>query len=85
VDFLRYYAREVRQNFDESTHRPLGPVVCISPWNFPLAIFIGQISAALSSAERHERSITPCGRRVDAQCMMGEPAGSLARESGRLV
>src|SRR3546814_1711578 len=27
--------------------RALGPVVCISPWNFPLAIFIGQVAAAL--------------------------------------
>ncbi len=26
---------------------PLGPVVCISPWNFPLAIFAGQVAAAL--------------------------------------
>ncbi|MGL5266054.1 MAG: L-glutamate gamma-semialdehyde dehydrogenase, partial [Plesiomonas shigelloides] len=31
------------------THRPLGPVVCISPWNFPLAIFTGQIAAALAA------------------------------------
>ncbi|HCB25140.1 MAG TPA: delta-1-pyrroline-5-carboxylate dehydrogenase, partial [Citrobacter freundii] len=29
--------------------RPLGPVVCISPWNFPLAIFSGQIAAALAA------------------------------------
>src|SRR6185312_542239 len=29
--------------------RPLGPVLCISPWNFPLAIFTGQISAALAA------------------------------------
>ncbi|MGL4269388.1 MAG: L-glutamate gamma-semialdehyde dehydrogenase, partial [Plesiomonas sp.] len=35
--------------FDNETHRPLGPVVCISPWNFPLAIFIGQIAAALAA------------------------------------
>ncbi|WP_420140946.1 L-glutamate gamma-semialdehyde dehydrogenase, partial [Sphingomonas sp.] len=28
-------------------HRPLGPVTCISPWNFPLAIFTGQVAAAL--------------------------------------
>ncbi len=27
--------------------QPLGPIVCISPWNFPLAIFIGQVAAAL--------------------------------------
>ncbi len=49
VDFLRYYACQVRHDFDNETHRPLGPVVCISPWNFPLAIFTGQIAAALAA------------------------------------
>jgi len=49
VDFLRYYAAQVRQHFDNGTHQPLGVVVCISPWNFPLAIFIGQIAAALAA------------------------------------
>ncbi|MCH9406377.1 trifunctional transcriptional regulator/proline dehydrogenase/L-glutamate gamma-semialdehyde dehydrogenase [Pantoea agglomerans] len=49
VDFLYYYAGMVRDNFDNETHRPLGPVVCISPWNFPLAIFTGQIAAALAA------------------------------------
>jgi RHH-type proline utilization regulon transcriptional repressor/proline dehydrogenase/delta 1-pyrroline-5-carboxylate dehydrogenase len=46
VDFLRYYGAQV-------CHRPntmaLGAVACISPWNFPLAIFIGEISAALAA------------------------------------
>lgn len=45
VDFLRYYALRARTELGEAT--PLGPVVCISPWNFPLAIFIGQVAAAL--------------------------------------
>ncbi|MGI4858500.1 MAG: trifunctional transcriptional regulator/proline dehydrogenase/L-glutamate gamma-semialdehyde dehydrogenase [Janthinobacterium lividum] len=49
VDFLRYYGAQVRSEFSNDTHRPLGPVVCISPWNFPLAIFIGQVAAALAS------------------------------------
>ena len=49
VDFLRFYGAEVRSNFDNDTHIPLGPVVCISPWNFPLAIFTGQICAALGA------------------------------------
>ncbi|ARU94247.1 trifunctional transcriptional regulator/proline dehydrogenase/L-glutamate gamma-semialdehyde dehydrogenase [Tatumella citrea] len=49
VDFLRYYAAAVSADFDNDTHRPLGPVVCISPWNFPLAIFTGQIAAALAA------------------------------------
>lgn len=44
VDFLRYYAFEASH---APAHSALGPVLCISPWNFPLAIFIGQVSAAL--------------------------------------
>jgi RHH-type proline utilization regulon transcriptional repressor/proline dehydrogenase/delta 1-pyrroline-5-carboxylate dehydrogenase len=51
VDFLRYYAREAeRREFDPKRRRaPLGVVACISPWNFPLAIFLGQTSAALAA------------------------------------
>jgi RHH-type proline utilization regulon transcriptional repressor/proline dehydrogenase/delta 1-pyrroline-5-carboxylate dehydrogenase len=46
VDFLRYYATQT----EYLTGRlPRGLVGCISPWNFPLAIFTGQISAALSA------------------------------------
>ena len=45
VDFLRYYAVQARAL--GASARPLGPVVCISPWNFPLAIFTGQVAAAL--------------------------------------
>ncbi len=45
VDFLRYYAVQARALGADA--RPLGPVVCISPWNFPLAIFTGQVAAAL--------------------------------------
>jgi RHH-type proline utilization regulon transcriptional repressor/proline dehydrogenase/delta 1-pyrroline-5-carboxylate dehydrogenase len=49
VDLLRYYSARIRAEFDHATHLPLGPVVCISPWNFPLAIFTGQIAAALAA------------------------------------
>ncbi|HUH60954.1 MAG TPA: trifunctional transcriptional regulator/proline dehydrogenase/L-glutamate gamma-semialdehyde dehydrogenase [Candidimonas sp.] len=49
VDFLRYYADYIKQHFSNDTHVPLGPVVCISPWNFPLAIFTGQVAAALAA------------------------------------
>ncbi|WP_408642941.1 trifunctional transcriptional regulator/proline dehydrogenase/L-glutamate gamma-semialdehyde dehydrogenase [Acidovorax bellezanensis] len=49
IDFLRFYAAQARADFDQRTHQPLGPVVCISPWNFPLAIFVGQIAAALAA------------------------------------
>ncbi len=49
VDFLRYYASQAQCDFAQGTHVPLGPVACISPWNFPLAIFTGQIAAALAA------------------------------------
>jgi RHH-type proline utilization regulon transcriptional repressor/proline dehydrogenase/delta 1-pyrroline-5-carboxylate dehydrogenase len=62
VDFCRFYAGEARRLFATGTampgptgeeniylHRGRGVFVCISPWNFPLAIFIGQVSAALAS------------------------------------
>ncbi|MBO6640415.1 MAG: bifunctional proline dehydrogenase/L-glutamate gamma-semialdehyde dehydrogenase PutA [Roseitalea sp.] len=46
VDFLRYYAAEATKTPDAE---PVGTFACISPWNFPLAIFTGQISAALAA------------------------------------
>ncbi|HEY8102043.1 MAG TPA: bifunctional proline dehydrogenase/L-glutamate gamma-semialdehyde dehydrogenase PutA [Burkholderiaceae bacterium] len=46
VDFLCYYASQVQ---NESNVLAIGPVVCISPWNFPLSIFIGEVSAALAA------------------------------------
>jgi RHH-type proline utilization regulon transcriptional repressor/proline dehydrogenase/delta 1-pyrroline-5-carboxylate dehydrogenase len=47
VDFLRYYGAEATTlDADEA---PLGTIVCISPWNFPLAIFTGQVAAALGA------------------------------------
>ncbi len=49
VDALRYYAAQIRAHFDPATHVPLGTVLCISPWNFPLAIFTGQVAAALAA------------------------------------
>ncbi len=45
VDFLRYYAHLAVGLSGE----PVGVVTCISPWNFPLAIFTGQIAGALSA------------------------------------
>lgn len=61
VDFLRYYAAQAEQGFrtlelpgptGETNTLSLhgrGVFACISPWNFPLAIFLGQISAALAA------------------------------------
>ena len=59
ADFCRYYAAQARATLapralpgpvgesNELRYRGRGVVVCISPWNFPLAIFTGQIVAAL--------------------------------------
>ncbi|MFT4519453.1 MAG: RHH-type proline utilization regulon transcriptional repressor/proline dehydrogenase [Halioglobus sp.] len=45
VDFLRFYAGEAQR----LNAKPVGLFACIAPWNFPLAIFTGQIAAALAS------------------------------------
>ena len=47
VDFCRYYAARAKELMADGTLRPRGVVLCISPWNFPLAIFLGQVSAAI--------------------------------------
>jgi RHH-type proline utilization regulon transcriptional repressor/proline dehydrogenase/delta 1-pyrroline-5-carboxylate dehydrogenase len=48
ADFLRYYGAEAA-GWNAETTGPLGTVVCVSPWNFPLAIFTGQVAAALAA------------------------------------
>jgi RHH-type proline utilization regulon transcriptional repressor/proline dehydrogenase/delta 1-pyrroline-5-carboxylate dehydrogenase len=48
ADFCRYYASLLEAG-PPLPGEPLGPVVAISPWNFPLAIFTGQIAAALGA------------------------------------
>ena len=47
VDFLRYYATQMIDLDANAEVEPLGTMLCISPWNFPLAIFTGQVAAAL--------------------------------------
>jgi RHH-type transcriptional regulator, proline utilization regulon repressor / proline dehydrogenase / delta 1-pyrroline-5-carboxylate dehydrogenase len=62
VDYLRYYASEARRLFGAPVQLPgltgerntltlngRGVFACISPWNFPLAIFTGQVAAALAA------------------------------------
>ncbi len=49
VDFLRYYAAQARVELGVPEIVPIGPVVAISPWNFPLAIFVGEVGAALAA------------------------------------
>ena len=81
VDFLRYYAGQA-EGFSADTHRPLGPVVCISPWNFPLAIFAGQVSAALAVgnpvlAKPAEETPLIAARAVEILREAGVPAGAV--------
>ena len=72
VDFCRYYADQARTLFGDGRlmpgptgeenryrYRGRGVFVCISPWNFPLAIFLGQISAGPSG--RQCRCCKACG------------------------
>src|SRR5258706_6175533 len=61
ADFCRYYALQARRNFhpsllpgpdgdaNELALHGRGVFACISPWNFPLAIFTGQVAAALAA------------------------------------
>ena len=62
ADFCRYYALQARLRFDAPVELPSptgesntlalhgrGVFACISPWNFPLAIFVGQVAAALAA------------------------------------
>jgi RHH-type proline utilization regulon transcriptional repressor/proline dehydrogenase/delta 1-pyrroline-5-carboxylate dehydrogenase len=49
ADFLRYYAARIRAPGFDERGSALGVVVAISPWNFPLAIFVGQIAGALAA------------------------------------
>lgn len=61
IDFCRYYAASGENllrpqtlngptgEFNQLSLHPRGVIVCISPWNFPMAIFVGQIAAALAA------------------------------------
>lgn len=62
IDFIRYYAHQAAKLFGNNipqqgytgehnmlTYHPKGVFLCISPWNFPLAIFTGQVVAALAT------------------------------------
>jgi RHH-type proline utilization regulon transcriptional repressor/proline dehydrogenase/delta 1-pyrroline-5-carboxylate dehydrogenase len=49
VDYLRYYPARIRAELSQGSHAPLGVIACISPWNFPLAIFTGQVAASLAA------------------------------------
>ncbi|MCH9693905.1 MAG: bifunctional proline dehydrogenase/L-glutamate gamma-semialdehyde dehydrogenase PutA [Gammaproteobacteria bacterium] len=110
VDFLRYYASQCLGLFGEPTEMPgptgesnvvgmrgRGVFVCISPWNFPLAIFTGLVSAALAAgnavlAKPAEQTSLIAFRAIQLLLEAGVPAdvlhflpGDGARVGGRAV
>ncbi|MHA1529432.1 MAG: bifunctional proline dehydrogenase/L-glutamate gamma-semialdehyde dehydrogenase PutA, partial [Alphaproteobacteria bacterium] len=80
VDFLRFYACEAERL--EGAGGPRGVIACISPWNFPLAIFTGQIAAALAAgnaviAKPAEQTPLIAARAVALIHQAGVPAAAL--------
>ncbi len=80
IDFTRYYAGEAVRTQAAGTAR--GIIVCISPWNFPLAIFTGQISAALAAgnaviAKPAEQTALMAVRAVELMHEAGVPTNAL--------
>ncbi|MGF1749907.1 bifunctional proline dehydrogenase/L-glutamate gamma-semialdehyde dehydrogenase PutA [Vibrio cionasavignyae] len=98
VDFCRYYAKQPQVfepqsllGFDgESktfTRQGRGVFVCISPWNFPLAIFLGQISAALVAgntvvAKPAEQTSLIAVKAVELMLEAGFPANTIQLITG---
>lgn len=86
VDFCRYYAAQLRALPVEPI--PRGVVLAISPWNFPLAIFTGQIAAALAAGNAvvaKPAEQTPLLAELAAGLMHGSgvPSGALRLLHGR--
>ncbi len=89
VDFLRYYAMRCREDFGKPMEMPgptgekntlslhgKGVFICISPWNFPLAIFTGQVAAALGAGN------AVLAKPADQVCLIGALAVRLLHEAG---
>ena len=88
VDFLRYYAMQAREKFtDIALPGPTGEsnvlqlhgrgvFVCISPWNFPLAIFLGQVAAALAAGN------SVIAKPAEQTTLIGFEAVKLLHEAG---
>jgi RHH-type proline utilization regulon transcriptional repressor/proline dehydrogenase/delta 1-pyrroline-5-carboxylate dehydrogenase len=74
VDFLRYYATQATRLGPDTT--ALGAIACISPWNFPLAIFTGQIAAALAAAN------TVLAKPAEQTPLIAAAATALLHEAG---
>ncbi|MBR9912145.1 MAG: bifunctional proline dehydrogenase/L-glutamate gamma-semialdehyde dehydrogenase PutA [Gammaproteobacteria bacterium] len=84
VDFCRYYADQAEALFaagaePATTAKRLhsrGVAFCISPWNFPLAIFLGQIAAALAAGN------TVIAKPADQTCLIASKTRQLLIEAG---
>ncbi|ROS05463.1 L-proline dehydrogenase /delta-1-pyrroline-5-carboxylate dehydrogenase [Sinobacterium caligoides] len=68
IDFCRYYALHARRSI--GNQQALGTLFCVSPWNFPLAIFVGQVIAGLVTgntvlAKPSEQTILIAARAVE--------------------
>ncbi|NKJ21738.1 bifunctional proline dehydrogenase/L-glutamate gamma-semialdehyde dehydrogenase PutA [Dyella sp. SG609] len=89
ADFLRYYATMARRYFGQPEQLPgptgesnqlflngRGVFVCISPWNFPLAIFLGQVAAALAAGN------SVIAKPAEQTSLIGHAAVQLLHEAG---
>lgn len=72
VDFLRFYAEEGLRLSGEAR----GVFACISPWNFPLAIFTGQLTAALAAGN------AVVAKPAESTCLTAHRATELLHEAG---
>jgi RHH-type proline utilization regulon transcriptional repressor/proline dehydrogenase/delta 1-pyrroline-5-carboxylate dehydrogenase len=80
VDFCRYYAHRAIELADDERIEARGVVLCISPWNFPLAIFLGQVAAAIATgntvlAKPAEQTSLIALRTIELMKSVGLPDG----------
>ena len=76
VDFARYYASEAERLAAKGETLARGTIACISPWNFPLAIFSGQILAALAAGN------AVIAKPAGPTCLIAHRAVQLIHEAG---
>ncbi len=84
IDFCHYYAQQCLRE-DAAATAPRGVVLCISPWNFPLAIFIGQIAAALAAGNTVVAKAAPQTALIAQQAVTIMLAAGLPRDCVQLV
>jgi RHH-type proline utilization regulon transcriptional repressor/proline dehydrogenase/delta 1-pyrroline-5-carboxylate dehydrogenase len=86
IDFLRYYADEAeRLAADGVALNGRGVFVCISPWNFPLAIFAGQVVAALAAGNAVAAKPAEQTPAVAAECVKLLHAAGVPEDAVQLV